>query len=1049
MKIFQYLLLFIVAAVGAMTGFAQPTIVTQPTNQIIFGGSNVTFAVAVSGAGPFTYQWQFNGTNLPNAIITTVAGDGFGAPWSGRYAGDGGAATNASLYFPSGVALDAAGNLYIADTSNNRIRKVDTNSIITTVAGNGTNGFSGDGGTATNASLGLPGGLGMNAVAGLCMDKQGNLYITDLGNNRIRKVNTNGIITTFAGNGNNAYSGDGGQAANASLSEPTGIAVDCSGNLYIADMGNSRIRKVDTGGYISTVAGGGSIPANLLSGPSGSFAATNIQLSSPYGVAVDTNGNLFISDTYDERIETVDTNGNLTIIAGYGILERFSGDGGPSTNAQVVRPKGVAVDPSQNLYILDTLNQRVREVDSNGIINTVVGNGAGYPNGAFGGDGGAATNGSLQNPYSAVFTPSGNMYLADSWNNRIRFISFGGVPYLNLNNVSLTNNGNYCVVVTDASGSVTSSIVSLTVLVPATINVQPTSQIAPVGSNVTLIVGAYGTMPLTYQWFFNGTTLDGQTNSLLEMDNVATNQTGSYTVTVTNLYGSTTSYVASLVVGYPPVITSQSSNRLILIGSNILFSAEVSGSGPFTYQWQFNGTNLPDNLITTIAGKSGAGYSGDGGAATNANLYSPRNVTVDTVGNIFIADSSNYRIRKVDAHGIITTVAGKSGSGFSGDGGAATNAILGTARGLAIDSVNNLFIADTSNNRIRKVGTDGIITTVVGNGSSGYSGDGGAATNSGLYYPYDVTVDTSGNLFIVDTRDNRIRQVTTNSLVSTIAGVGPVYPSSGSYSGDGGTATNAHLNYPLGAAADAAGNVFIADTSNNRIRKVDTNGIITTVAGKTVASYSGDGGAATNASLNAPQDVVVDINGNLFIADTGNNRIRKVNASGIITTIAGKSGSGYSGDGGVATNANLYNPAGVALDGAGNLLIADTSNNRVRKITLYANYRTLFLGNVQLSDAGNYTLIVASPFGTVISSNITLTVIATPVIAPTLVNADGSVTLNLSSTPNVSSRLYATTNLTPPIIWTPIYTNPAGGSWQFTDTNAPNQPIQFYRLSTP
>jgi sugar lactone lactonase YvrE len=1047
MKAFQNLLVIIVTTVRAMTGFAQPTIVIQPTNQTVYGGSNVVFSVVVSGTGSFTYQWQCNGTNLPNAIITTVAGDGF---LGGYYRGDGGPATNASFYFPSGVALDAAGNLYIADTSNNRVRKMDTNGIITTVAGNGTNGFSGDDGSATNASLGLPGGLGMNAVAGLCMDKQGNLYIADLGNNRIRKMNTNGIITTVVGNGNNTYSGDGGQAVNASLNEPTSIAIDSIGNLYIADMGNSRIRKVDTNGIITTIAGGGSIP--IMWGPNSgyeSLPATNAQLNLPYGVVADTNGNVFIADTYDLRIEKVDTNGILTVIAGHGMLEGFSGDGGAATNATFTRPKGVAVDPAQNLYILDTLNERVREVDSNGIINTVVGNGAGYPNGAFGGDGGTATNGSLQEPVCAVFTPSGNMYLADSWNNRIRFISFGGVPYLNLSNVSLTNNGNYCVVVTDASGSVTSSIASLTVLVPATINVQPTSQFAPVGSNVTLNVGAYGTMTLAYQWFFNGITLDGQTNSLLVLENVTTNQTGGYRVIVTNLYGSSTSSVASLVVGYPPVITSQSSNQMILIGNKILISAEVSGSGPFTYQWQFNGTNLPDNLITTIAGKSGAGYSGDGGAATNANLYSPRNVTVDTVGNIFIADSSNYRIRKVDANGIITTVAGKSGSGFSGDGGAATNAILGTARGLAIDSANNLFIADTSNNRIRKVGTDGIITTVVGNGSSGYSGDGGAATNSGLYYPYDVTVDTSGNLFIVDTRDNRIRQVTTNSLISTIAGVGPVYPSSGSYSGDGGTATNAHLNYPLGAAADTAGNVFVADTSNNRIRKVDTNGIITIVAGKTVASYSGDGGAATNAYLNAPQDVAVDINGNLFIADTGNNRIRKVNASGIITTIAGKSGSGYSGDGGVATNANLYNPAGVALDGAGNLLIADTSNNRLRKITLYANYRTLFLGNVQLSNAGNYTLIVTSPFGTVSSSDITLTVIATPVIAPTLVNADGSVTLNLSSTTNVSSRLYSTTNLTPPIIWTPIYTNPAGGSWQFTDTNAPNQPIQFFRLSTP
>jgi len=1039
----QTLLIFAVVMRGALTGFAQPTIITQPTNQIVFGGSNVIFTVAVSGTGPFTYQWQFNGTNLPNAIITTLAGNGFLSGFGGGYySGDGGMATNASLSIPSGVALDHVGNLYIADSSNNRIRKVDTNGIITTVIGNGTNGFSGDGGTATNASLSGP--------ACLAFDVLGNLYIADAGNNRIREMDTNGIITTVVGNGTNAFSGDGGMATNASLSGPASLAFDGQGNLYIADTSNSRIRKIDANGIITTVAGGGSLL--IMWGPDSgyeSIPATNAILNEPFGIAVDANGNLFLADTYDERIEIVDTNGILTVIAGHGMLEGFSGDGGAATNAQFVRPKGVAVDPAQNLYIADTLNARIREIDSNGIINTVVGNGAGYPNGAYGGDGGAATNASLYDPISMVFDPSGNLYIADSWNDRIRFVPFGGLPKLVLNNVALTNNGNYCVVVTDASGSVTSSIVSLTVLVPATINVQPTSQIAPVGSNVTLNVGGYGTMPLAYQWFFNGTLLADQTNSLLVLENVTTNQTGSYTVTVTNLYGSATSSIASLIVGYPPVITSQSSNQMVLIGSNVLFCTEVAGSGPFTYQWQLNGNNLPNNLITTVAGKSGAGYSGDGGAATNANLYSPQDVAVDSAGNLFIADAGNNRIRKVDTSGIISTVAGKSSAGYSGDGGAATNARLNYVRGVAIDSAGNLFVADTFNNRIRKVATNGIIATDAGNASVGFTGDGVAATNSGLYYPAGVGFDAVGDLLIADTRDNRIRKVDTNGLISTIAGVGPVYPSPGSYSGDGGAATSAHLNSPQGVVADSAGNVLLADASNNRVRKVDTSGIVTTLAGKTSAGYSGDGGVATNASLNSPQSVAVGADRSLFIADTGNNRIRKVDGSGTITTVAGRSGSGFSGDGGVATNASLYSPAAMALDSAGNLFIADTSNNRIRKVTLYASYRTLFLGNVQLGDSGNYSLIVTSPFGSVTSSNVTLTVIALPVITSTLANVDGSVTLNLSGTPNVSSRLYATTNLVPPIIWSPISTNPAGGAWQFTDTNAPHQPVQFYRTSTP
>ena len=219
-----------------------PTITNQPASQAVWAGGNVIFAVGVSGAGPFTYQWQFNTVNLPNGIITTVAGGGSG--------GDGSAATNASLGSPYGVAVDASGNLFIADIGNQRIREVSTNGIITTVAGNGAYGYSGDGGAATNASLGYPDGV--------AVDASGNLFIADNLNSSIRKVSTNGVITTVAGNGTYGYSGDGGAATNANLHFPSGVAVDASGNLFIADSFNHRIRRVSTNGIITTVAGGGS-----------------------------------------------------------------------------------------------------------------------------------------------------------------------------------------------------------------------------------------------------------------------------------------------------------------------------------------------------------------------------------------------------------------------------------------------------------------------------------------------------------------------------------------------------------------------------------------------------------------------------------------------------------------------------------------------------------------------------------------------------------------------------------------------------------------------
>jgi sugar lactone lactonase YvrE len=302
-------------------------------------------------------------------------------------------------------------------------------------------------------------------------------------------------------------------------------------------------------------------------------------------------------------------------------------------------------------------------------------------------------------------------------------------------------------------------------------------------------------------------------------------------------------------------------------------------------------------------------------------------VVVDTAGNLYIADKSNQRIRKVSTSGIITTVAGNGTWGYSGDGGAATSAMLADPSDVAVDSLGNLYINDWSNKRIRKVDTSGIITTVAGNGIAGYAGDGGAATSAMLSNPFGVAVDAAGNLFIADSGNQRIRKVSTSGIITTVAGNGTY-----GYSGDGGAATSAMLSDPYGVTVDAAGNLFIADSGNQRIRKVSTSGIITTVAGNGTAGYAGDGGAATSGLLSGPQDVAVDSAGNLYIADTFNSVIRKVSTSGIITTVAGNGTAGYAGDGGAAILAQLYRPFGLAADSSGNLYIADSYNYRIRKV---------------------------------------------------------------------------------------------------------------------
>lgn len=662
----------------------------------------------------------------------------------------------AKLDGPSCVVVDSAGDLYAIDISNNIISKVTaTTGIKTTVAGNGTPGYSGDGGSATSASLNGPGGI--------AFDGAGNFYIADSANNRIRKVSVDtGVITTVAGNGTAAYSGDGGLAISASLYHPAGIAVDSAGNLYIADTSNDRVRKVSINtGNITTVAG---TNTGIL-GDGG--LATSAGLREPNSIAFDSAGNLYILANGDNRIRKVTAaTGIITTIAGNG-LSGYLGDGGPATSASFSYTNGIALDSAGNVYIADYYNHAIRKVTATtGIITTVAGKCSPIDGPGYFGDDGLATSAYLNSPTGITVDSVGNLYIADYFNHAIR--------------------------------------------------------------KVTAATG----------------------------------------------------------------------------------------------------------IISTMVGP---GFSGDGGLVASARLSSPNYVAFDGVGNLYISDSGNNRIRKVDINtGIITTVAGNGTAGYSGDGGPATSASLYTPSGITIDSYGNIYFADCSNNRIRKVNVDtGFITTVAGNGSrlyaGGLSGDGGPATSARLSSPRGVTIDSAGNLFVADCYNDRIRKVSAaTGIITTVTGNGNNSTQSG-FSGDGSPATSATVAGPMDIALDSAGNLYIADTDNARIRKITAaTGIITTVAGIGIAGYTGDGGLATSARLHSPSGITIDIDGNLYISDAN---IRKVDATtGIISTIAGNVDAGYSGDGGLATSAKLLHPIGMAIDNVGNLYIADNGNNVIRKI---------------------------------------------------------------------------------------------------------------------
>lgn len=331
--------------------------------------------------------------------------------------------------------------------------------------------------------------------------------------------------------------------------------------------------------------------------------------------------------------------------------------------------------------------------------------------------------------------------------------------------------------------------------------------------------------------------------------------------------------------------------------------------------------------IYHVAGGGVSGYGGDGGPAANGQFNQMINLAIDAVGNIYVSDSWNHRIRKINTSGVITTIAGTGVSGFSGDGGLALNAQLNSPNWISVDGAGNLYIADANNFRIRKISTSGTITTFAGDGTNGFAGDGGLAINANLNGNLGMTFDASGNLYFADQNNHKIRKISTSGIITTVAGTGTL-----GYSGDGGPAINAQLNYPASVKLDAAGNLYVADPNNKVIRKINSLGIINTVVGTGTPGYSGDGGLATNAQIGGTNDVVFDSQGNILFCDQWNHRIRKVNSAGIITTIAGTGVALSSGNGGPAISAEIYQPRHLEIDPNGNIYLIDNGSNSVRVI---------------------------------------------------------------------------------------------------------------------
>ncbi|HTZ45974.1 MAG TPA: hypothetical protein VMH20_00175 [Verrucomicrobiae bacterium] len=746
---------------------------------------------------------------------------------------------------------------------------------INTVAGGGPNNLA-----ALSSSIGYP--------AGIARDASENTYVADVNSHRIFLIKgTTGTLTVFAGNGfdiggEGGYSGDGGPATSAELGRPVGITLDASGDLLIADSNNSRVRCV-------VGASGGCMGSSL-----------------PVG--------------------------SITTIAGNGTAG-YSGDGSAATAAQLNSPSGVAVDSQGDIYIADTDNSVIRCVvgaaggclgsaAAVGNITTIAGTGTG----GYSGDGAAATAAQLSSPNGLFVDIGGNVFIADTQNSVVRCVvgSTGG-----------------CFGSTLVVGSITT--VAGTFYDYATGN-PPTCQFSGDGGAGT---SAYLCLPADVFVDSSGNLFIADTNNF-----VIREVSGGAIQTIAGVGGSSGDTgdggaATSATLNYPSTLFVDSSDNVFIGDTNNYVVREVS-----------SGT------IQATVGNHTVGYSGDGGAPTNASLYASGGVFIDAKGNLFIADTYNNVIREMAAGtSTIQTVAGTGSAceppgSTCGDGAVATSAQLNLPSGVYVDSLGDIFIADTENFAIRcVVGTAGgclgaalavgDITTIAGTpGTSGSGGDGGAATSSQLDEPTGVYVDSAGNVYIADTDNSKIRCVVGatggclgSSLavgsITTVAGTGAVCQPSGSKCGDGAAAASAQLNFPVGVFGDAAGDLFIADTLDSKIREVAAStGNISTVAGSNSAGYSGDGAAATNAQLSEPYGVFVDSLGNIFIADTLNSAVREVVAvNGNIQTVAGTGTAGYSGDGGGGNLAQLANPLGVAEDATGDIFVADTDNSRVRELT--------------------------------------------------------------------------------------------------------------------
>lgn len=672
------------------------------------------------------------------------------------------------------------------------------------------------------------------SIGGVAVGSNGVIYVADPSASRIRRIRVDGIIEALAGTGTRGYGGDGGHALAADFTDPTRLLVDQAGTLFVAEL--DRVRRIDPGGLVSTVLGDGQAGLEGDGGPS-AFART----AGNEGMAIDGDGNLFVAERAANRVRRIDTSGIVTTVAGTG-APGSDGDGGPALVATLNQPVDVDVDGGGNLLIAELAGNRVRRVTASGVIDTLAG--IGFPGGS--GDGGPAVAAELHGPQSVVVDASGAVFIAD-WNNRrIRRIH---------------PDGTIQTVAGLVGGRVESGGPALESRLTLPLDITPT---------------------------FDGRLL---------------------------IVEQSVRRVRALVPAAPPAGDSQPAAAA---------DAQPADAQPAPAAYVPPAGGLPsgappagDLVAEIFAGTGQSGISADGEFRLNAAFAAPRGIAVDGLGRLLVADTGNHQIRRIEADGTVRVVAGTGAPGNAGDGLAATAAQLNRPSALVVDAQGSIYVADSGNFRIRKIDSDGVITTFAGGPQPGFGGDDGPARDAQFTEPIGLALGTDGSLFVVDGPVHRVRVIRPDGMIRAFAGRGV-----DGVGGDGGPAVEATLGFPQRVAVNADGSVLISQLQAGVVRRIGTDGLIDTLAGSGGADGPAEG-PSREVSLDAPVGVAVDAVGAAYVVTSGNGRIVRVDPSGHAQVIAGNPlGSGQSGD--PARDIPLFTSVDIALgrDGAAYLLEA-------------------------------------------------------------------------------------------------------------------------------